>query len=246
MYSIDVFRNLPGFTVCILLVCVTFPSFSQESRTDGTKRPVTNSPEEKTIGPLPAMTGSDPVGNKPDSSSAKTSSVTPAAIAALVGQMEQLGDSLAMGRTDTSTQNASDSILARLDTLIEIQRQAEQNARKQSKSPRDDKDRQGKPDSQNDKNKAEDKSDENASDPNSAASQKVASQATAGQAPGGEGLFYGKGKGVVESKSLGPGGDWGGLPPEKREQAMRTIEEKFPPGYRLLIEQYFRKIAEEP
>ena len=173
----------------------------------------------------------------------QSASVTPAAIAVLVGQMEQLGDSLALGKTDATVRNASEAVLARLDSLIELQRQAEKNAKAQNDPNKKDSDKQGKPGSQDDKTQDEQNKSE---DGNNTAAQNVSAQSASGQAPSGEGFFYGKGKGTVQAKSFTSSGDWGALPPEKRQQAMQTINEKFPPQYRILIEQYFRKIAEEP
>jgi tetratricopeptide (TPR) repeat protein len=56
----------------------------------------------------------------------------------------------------------------------------------------------------------------------------------------------GKGRGEVQSRSLGKFGSWGDLPPKEREEALQVFGREFPPHYRQAIEQYFRRLAEEP
>lgn len=184
----------------------------------------------------------------PAAKSNQAASVTPGAIAALVGQMEQLSDWLALGKTDAAVRSASDAVLARLDSLIELQRQAEKNAKAQNDPNKKDGQKKDASASQGDQNKSDKNQDDagTSNDRSRTAGQNASAQVASGQAPGGEGLFYGKGKGTVQAHSFVSSGDWGSLPPEKRQQAMQTINEKFPPQYRILIEQYFRKIAEEP
>ncbi len=55
----------------------------------------------------------------------------------------------------------------------------------------------------------------------------------------------GKGDGRAQSKNYGEGGEWGDLPPAKRAEAMAEISKNLPPHYRQVIEEYFRKLAED-
>jgi hypothetical protein len=53
----------------------------------------------------------------------------------------------------------------------------------------------------------------------------------------------GRGEGQVDKKPIGDEAGWGDLPPRKREEALQEIGKDFPPHYREIIEQYFRKLA---
>lgn len=53
------------------------------------------------------------------------------------------------------------------------------------------------------------------------------------------------GKGDVTKRDIGSGSGWGSLPPKEREEALQQIGKDFPPHYRDVIEQYFRKLASE-
>jgi len=56
----------------------------------------------------------------------------------------------------------------------------------------------------------------------------------------------GKGEGRVERKRLdGEGKSWGGLPARQREQALQQIGRDYPPHFRDVIEDYFRRLASE-
>jgi hypothetical protein len=55
----------------------------------------------------------------------------------------------------------------------------------------------------------------------------------------------GKGDGKAAPKNYGEGGEWGDLPPAKRAEAMAEMAKGLPPHYREVIEEYFRKLAEE-
>jgi len=54
-----------------------------------------------------------------------------------------------------------------------------------------------------------------------------------------------KGAGQVDRKPLGTKSGWGELPPKQRAEAMQQIGKDYPVHYRDLIEQYFRKLANE-
>lgn len=53
------------------------------------------------------------------------------------------------------------------------------------------------------------------------------------------------GRGDVTKRDIGSGSGWGALPPKEREEALQQIGKDFPPHYRDVIEQYFRKLASE-
>jgi len=55
----------------------------------------------------------------------------------------------------------------------------------------------------------------------------------------------GLGPGNVDRKPIGAESGWGDLPPREREEAMHALGRDFPPSYRAIIEQYFRKLAEQ-
>jgi hypothetical protein len=54
-----------------------------------------------------------------------------------------------------------------------------------------------------------------------------------------------KGAGQVDRKPLGTKAGWGELPPKQRHEALQQIGKDYPAHYRDLIEQYFRKLANE-
>lgn len=55
----------------------------------------------------------------------------------------------------------------------------------------------------------------------------------------------GKGPGEIVKKNFSKEFDWGNLPPKEREEALQRISRDFPPHYRDLIEQYYRRLAAE-
>jgi hypothetical protein len=54
-----------------------------------------------------------------------------------------------------------------------------------------------------------------------------------------------KGPGDVDHRNIGNKSGWGNLPAKQREQALQEIGKDFPPHYRDVIEQYFRRLASE-
>jgi len=58
-------------------------------------------------------------------------------------------------------------------------------------------------------------------------------------------IIGGKGRGEVTKRDIGSKNGWGDLPPKQREEAMQQIGREFPSHYRDVIEQYFRKLANE-
>jgi hypothetical protein len=55
----------------------------------------------------------------------------------------------------------------------------------------------------------------------------------------------GKGRGTVTKRDVGHQSGWGDLPPKQRDEALQQIGRDFPPHYRDIIEQYFRRLASE-
>lgn len=55
----------------------------------------------------------------------------------------------------------------------------------------------------------------------------------------------GKGSGNVTSKKSEDGGAWGDLPPAERAAALAEMAKDMPPHYREVIEEYFRRMAQE-
>jgi hypothetical protein len=58
-------------------------------------------------------------------------------------------------------------------------------------------------------------------------------------------ILGGTGPGNVTKKDIGDKTSWGDLPPKKRRQAMQQISKDYPPHYREIIEQYFKRLATE-
>lgn len=55
----------------------------------------------------------------------------------------------------------------------------------------------------------------------------------------------GQGSGQVRSKTQSDGGQWGNLDPAERDAALADMSKDLPPHYRSVIEEYFRKLADE-
>ena len=55
----------------------------------------------------------------------------------------------------------------------------------------------------------------------------------------------GKGSGDVRSKRQTDGGQWGNLDPAERDAALADMSKDLPPHYRSVIEEYFRKLADQ-
>ena len=54
-----------------------------------------------------------------------------------------------------------------------------------------------------------------------------------------------KAPGDVTNKPTGNQDGWGELPPHERQEALQQIGKEFPAHYRDMIEQYFRKLAND-
>ncbi len=54
-----------------------------------------------------------------------------------------------------------------------------------------------------------------------------------------------QGQGDVDAKKLSDNADWGNLPPKEREEAIQQLGKEFPSHYRDIIEEYFRKLAQD-
>lgn len=55
----------------------------------------------------------------------------------------------------------------------------------------------------------------------------------------------GQGTGDVKSKRQADGGQWGNLDPAQRDAALADMSKDLPPHYRAVIEEYFRKLADQ-
>ena len=55
----------------------------------------------------------------------------------------------------------------------------------------------------------------------------------------------GRGPGNVDQKKIGDRAGWGDLPPKQREEALQQISKDLPAHFREVIEEYFRKLANE-
>lgn len=55
----------------------------------------------------------------------------------------------------------------------------------------------------------------------------------------------GKGEGEVDDKPIGQQSGWGDLPEHQRKEALQQIGQDFPAHYRDMIEQYFRRLANQ-
>ena len=55
----------------------------------------------------------------------------------------------------------------------------------------------------------------------------------------------GRGPGDVDQKKIGNQAGWGNLPPKEREEALQQISKDLPAHFREVIEEYFRKLANE-
>jgi hypothetical protein len=58
------------------------------------------------------------------------------------------------------------------------------------------------------------------------------------------GDFQGPGK--VATRRLAAGGEWGALPPAERARVTQQLSRDFPAHYRVLIEAYYKQLAEQP
>lgn len=59
-------------------------------------------------------------------------------------------------------------------------------------------------------------------------------------------LLGGRGEGRVTKRDIGSSSGWGDLPPKEREKALQEIGRQFPPHYRKVVEEYFRRLANQP
>jgi hypothetical protein len=58
-------------------------------------------------------------------------------------------------------------------------------------------------------------------------------------------ILTGKGAGDVNKRNIGNKSGWGNLPPKEREEALQQIGREFPSHYRDVVEQYFRRLANQ-
>ena len=55
----------------------------------------------------------------------------------------------------------------------------------------------------------------------------------------------GRGPGNIDPKDIAQKDGWGDLPPKERQQALQQLGKEFPSHYRLVIEEYFRKLSRD-
>ena len=55
----------------------------------------------------------------------------------------------------------------------------------------------------------------------------------------------GLGSGEVTKKTMAEGGQWGNMPPSERAAVLAELTKEMPPHYRTVIEEYFRRMAQE-
>ena len=55
-----------------------------------------------------------------------------------------------------------------------------------------------------------------------------------------------KGPGKVDPRDIGHEANWGNMPDKDRERALQDVGREFPSHYREVIEEYFRRLADEP
>ncbi len=138
-------------------------------------------------------------------------------------RMENIERHLGLGRADQKVRDIEDGVIASLDKMIkELEDQ-------QNNSPGDG---DGTPSGEGNGPGGKKPGKANGIKPGGA----PADQST----PAG-----GRGAGEVDPKKLGDEDGWGNLPPKAREEAMQQIGQDFPAHYRDVIEQYFRKLADE-
>jgi hypothetical protein len=144
-----------------------------------------------------------------------------------VAEMSEASDRLAKERdAGDQTQRIQESVLAKLDQVIEAVEQQQQQQQNQSSQPQ-----QQQHGSQQNQAKQQQQA--------SAQQQDQASQSnTGGKAPMGNGQADGRPLSELRS-------EWGNLPPRLRDELLQGINEKFSPIYRELTEDYFRSTAEK-
>ncbi len=77
--------------------------------------------------------------------------------------------------------------------------------------------------------------------------QMMASSSNSPSSPAPDSMLKGGGApGDVDQKAQGSGEDWGDLPAKERAAAMAELAKDLPSHYRELIEEYYRKLAEDP
>lgn len=134
-------------------------------------------------------------------------------------RMENIERHLGLGRADQKVRDIEDGVIASLDKMIKELEEQQQNAA-------------------------------GAAQPSGGQGQGRQSGPAQGIRPGGAPAEQstparGRGPGEVDPKDLGSEDGWGNLPPKAREEALQQIGQDFPAHYRDVIEQYFRKLADE-
>jgi hypothetical protein len=138
-------------------------------------------------------------------------------------RMENIERHLGLGRADQKVRDIEDGVIASLDKMI---KELEDKQKQQGGSGA------GKPSEGEGEGQGKQSGPANGIKPGGAPAEQSAPA-------------RGRGDGEVDPKDLGEGDGWGNLPPKAREEAMQQIGQDFPAHYRDVIEQYFRKLADE-
>ena len=134
----------------------------------------------------------------------------------VAGLMRDVERRLDLGRAGEPVRTREQTILDKLDKLIEQAQQQQSQAQSQSQSPQGGRPQNGQP-----------------------APAQGATPADESQLKGGES------EGVAgDGNANGPGG-WGALPPKQQERARTLLNREYPGHYGRVVERYFRQAAEE-
>lgn len=168
------------------------------------------------------------------------------AFVAAVRDMDRVADRLGDDRDPgLDTQRLQESIIARLDQLIEAAQQQQSSSSSSSSSG-------SSGSSSNQDSSAQNAGQESASAPQPGQGQQPGQGETPGQAQPANGENPG-GFSPGQVGPLDPGqgaidevrSEWGALPPRLRDELTNGLDEPYSPVYRSLTEAYYRRLAEE-
>jgi hypothetical protein len=215
------------------------PPLSQPA-TEPAKQPAQQPPAEDdssglTEGLIDDLLGEEKTTNEQTEPSIVRSSDNP--LAAIQQNMVMASSVLMKGQVGKKTMEVQDQILRDLDSLIEQMRQQAQEESQQQKSTQ----------SSTQSSTKTQKQQSNAKLPTSVPEQQPSEQKQVrnGNQPGQAQLESGKTEvNLAENAKLSEG-VWGHLPERVRRQMMATGSIKFLPKYQQLIEEYYRRIAQQ-
>lgn len=157
---------------------------------------------------------------QPNSTPANPDTASPSDLPTLLQRVTEARRRLAQRETNAATQGEQKAALALFDRLIDV-------AQREQQAPR------GGGGGANSSSKPKDAADEKpeAEPPPAEAESPEADSSTANP------------NGMTERR--GPGGEWGKLRDKQREPVLNTLQERFPPRYRQLVDRYFQSFAHE-